>query len=176
MANITITNPNIVEFFEKNEIYEPNSFLFVLIKQFIENHKNNEKQSPENTNKNEKVMISKEELKVFYEEYKFFINQKNTVTGIMKQAYRESQCNLNRVKFSNLDNFFTKHLNIKKTSFVCDMCGIFTVSTKKGLITHQRKCSKTNEINKNVEDDQDDDDEYEEEYENTTQLPISSST
>ena len=72
MANITITNPNIVEFFEKNEIYEPNSFLFVLIKQFIENHKNNEKQSPENTNKNEKVMISKEELKVFYEEYKFF--------------------------------------------------------------------------------------------------------
>ena len=94
----------------------------------------------------------------------------------MKQAYRESQCNLNRVKFSNLDNFFTKHLNIKKTSFVCDMCGIFTVSTKKGLITHQRKCSKTNEINKNVEDDQDDDDEYEEEYENTTQLPISSST
>jgi hypothetical protein len=161
MSNITISNPNIIEFFEKNEIYEPNSFLYVLIKQFVENNKNNEKNTTDNTN----IVISKEELKVFYEEYKFFINQKNTVAGIMKQAYRESQCNLNRVKFSNLDNFFTKHLNIKKASFVCDICGIFTVSTKKGLITHQRKCSKTNEINKDDDDDHDDD--YDDD-ENTT--------
>jgi len=162
--SITITNSNIIDFFEKNEIYEPNSFFNVLIKQFVEKNEKIDNKLEDNSTKNEKILISKEELKIFYEEYKFFINQKTTVTGIMKEAYRESQCNLNRIKFTNLDNFFTKHLNIKKPSFVCDICGIFTVSTKKGLITHKRKCSKTNEIKDYDDDEEDEEDEdYEEE-------------
>jgi hypothetical protein len=167
--SIIITNPNVIDFFEKNEIYEPNSFFNVLIKQFVEKNEKIDNKIDDNNTKNEKILISKEELKIFYEEYKFFINQKITVTGIMKEAYRESQCNLNRVKFTNLDNFFTKHLNIKKPSFVCDICGIFTVSTKKGLITHKRKCSKTNGIKDYEDDDEDEEDEdYEEE---NKQLP-----
>jgi len=153
--SITITNPYVIDFFEKN-YFEPNSLLPVIIKQYEENNNNLKKKLEENTSKND-IFISKEELKIFYEEYKFFINQKTTVTGIMKEAYRESQCNLNRIKFSNLDNFFTKHLNIKKISFVCDICGTFTVSTKKGLITHKRKCIK------DYEEYQDDEEEDEEE-------------
>ena len=160
--SITITNSNIIDFFEKNEIYEPNSFFNVLIKQFVEKNEKIDNKLEDNNTKNEKILISKEELKIFYEEYKFFINQKTTVTGIMKEAYRESQCNLNRIKFNNLDNFFTKHLNIKKTSFLCDICGIFTVSTKKGLITHKRKCLKDYEECIDDEDDENDE-EYEEE-------------
>jgi len=159
---ITITNLNVIDFFEKNEIYEPNSFFNVLLKQFLEKK---EKLEKEDNTKNEKILISKEELKIFYEEYKFFINQKTTITGIMKEAYKESQCNLNRIKFTNLDNFFTKYLNIKKPSFVCDICRIFTVSTKKGLITHKRKCSKTNGIKDYDDDEEEEDEDVDEDYE-----------
>jgi hypothetical protein len=163
MANksITITNPYVIEYFEEN-YFDPNLILPVIIKEHKEKNKKLENQIDENTSRNDKIFITKEELKIFYEEYKFFINQKTTVTGIMKEAYRESQCNLNRIKFNNLDNFFTKHLNIKKTSFLCDICGIFTVSTKKGLITHKRKCLKDYEECIDDEDDENDE-EYEEE-------------
>lgn len=169
--SITITNSYVIEYFEKN-YFDPNLLLPVIIKDYEDNNKNLENKLQENISKNE-ILISKEELKIFYEEYKFFINQKTTVTGIMKEAYRESQCNLNRIKFCNLDKLFTKHLNIKKPSFICDICGIFTVSTKKGLITHKRKCSKNNEIKKYKEDDDEDDDEeddYDDEDDDEKQL------
>lgn len=160
---ITITNPNVIEFFENNEIYEPNLLFSVLIKQFVDNNSSQQQQNTPSIDK--QILISKEELGMFYEEYKFFLNQKATVVGIMKEAYRESHCNLNRVKFNNLDNFFTRHLNIKKASFICDICGVFTVSTKKGLITHKRKCSKMNEKKKDDEEDGEDGEEYDDDGE-----------
>ena len=167
MSNpITITNPKIIEFFEKNDIYEPNSLFYALLKQFVDNNNNNANATQQDTDsKSDKIAISKEELSMFYEEYKFFLNQKATVIGIMKESYRESQSNLNRVKFNNLDVFFTKHLNIKKASFICDICKVFTVSTKKGLITHKRKCSKMNDKQKDDDDDDEDGDENDEDAE-----------
>ena len=164
MSNpIKITNTKIIELFEKNDIYEPNSLFYALLKQFVDNNNNNANATQQDTDsKSDKIAISKEELSMFYEEYKFFLNQKATVIGIMKESYRESQSNLNRVKFNNLDVFFTKHLNIKKASFICDICKVFTVSTKKGLITHKRKCSKMNDKQKDDDDDDEDGDENDE--------------
>ena len=87
MSNpITITNPKIIEFFEKNDIYEPNSLFFALLKQFVDNNNNNANATQQDTDsKSDKIVISKEELSMFYEEYKFFLNQKATVIGIMKE-------------------------------------------------------------------------------------------
>ena len=153
---ITITDPKVIEFFENNEIYEPNVLINCLIKKFVENSKNLEEQNQQQDNN---ITISKDELKLFYEEYNFFKNQRTTVLGFLKQAHKDSQSNLNRIKFNNLDNFFSKNLNIKKPNYTCDICRIFNVSTAKGLITHKRKCSKMNELKKDNDEEDDEDDE-----------------
>ena len=73
----------------------------------------------------------------------------------------------------NLEGLLTKHLNIKNANLVCDICGIFTVATKKGLITHKRKCSRTSDVKRepsneyNYDDDEDD----EEDEDSTGELP-----
>ena len=60
---ITITNPKVIEFFEKNEIYEPNLLFSVLIKQFIDNNSSQQQQNPPSIDK--QILISKEELSMF---------------------------------------------------------------------------------------------------------------
>ena len=39
---ITITDPTVIEFFENNEIYEPNVLINCLIKNFVKNNKESE--------------------------------------------------------------------------------------------------------------------------------------
>ena len=146
---IILNDPRIVSFFKEkeNELFEPNLFFLSLIKQYNQTKLSPPPPppppppSPPPQPPNDKIELNKKELETFYEEYTFFLNQRNTIIDILKDNQKECQSNLNRIKFIHLENFFAKHVNIKKKQFVCDLCGVFCVSTHKGLVAHKRKCS-----------------------------------
>ena len=54
---------------------------------------------------------------------------------------KENKLTINRMKFTELETFFSAKLNIKQENHSCNFCG-FSCSTVKGLTTHKRGCTK----------------------------------
>ena len=123
--SITITHPQILEFFNKNTLFTCESFILHHMEQFA--------------NKQNKIEISVEELNQIYHTYQTIMSCKNNLDKIAKTCYKDIKGVNYLIKSKPLENIFEQHLNVKQELFVCDKCE-FSCSTKKGLITHRRKC------------------------------------
>ncbi len=140
--SITITDPQIVEFFKKNTLFTCESFILHHMEQF----------SNKQTNK---IEISMDELYQIYQTYQTIMSCKNNLDKIAKTCYKDIR-NVNyHIKSKPLENMFEQHLNIKQELFICDNCE-FSCSTRKGLVTHKRKCKTKLSDNGELEDLDDD--------------------
>jgi len=138
---ITITNPEIVEFFTKNDLFTCESFLLHHIKQY-------------SNPSTKKIEISTDELHQLYQMYQTIMCCKNNFEKINKAYCKDFKSVNYLIKLKPLENLFEQHLNIKQELFVCEYCA-FSCSTKKGIVTHKRKCD-TTKISDNEEPDDED--------------------
>jgi len=135
-----------------NKNYHPHALELLKQKEFVEYIKEIIRQEtpptppptqPTTTKENDgSITISREEFNQFYDDYHFFLTQKNTLTNQIKAFSKEAQHQIQRIKCSRLDEFFSRHRDEKRPVFLCDVCKVFTVGTTKGLATHRRKCLK----------------------------------
>jgi hypothetical protein len=90
-----------------------------------------------------KYSIPKETLDDVNREYQHFIIQKETILTMIKDQHKRLLGQIDDMRFTSLDKFLsTRYSSCKKQGFVCDLCGIFTVSTLKGLAAHKRGCAR----------------------------------
>ena len=125
---ITIEDQELAEFFKTNVKYNPRNLLL---------HAVNEAKN----NKLDKIDITRDELVSFFQEYQNFQNYKKNILNALNENMKENKLTINRMKFTELETFFTAKLNIKQETHSCNFCG-FSCSTVKGLTTHKRGCSK----------------------------------
>ena len=125
---ITIEDQELAEFFKTNVKYNPKNLLL---------HAVNEAKN----NKLDKIDITRDELVSFFQEYQNFQNYKKNILNALNENMKENKLTINRMKFTELETFFSAKLNIKQENHSCNFCG-FSCSTVKGLTTHKRGCSK----------------------------------
>lgn len=111
----------------------------------------------------DRVEISKNELNQMHMEYKFFVEKRETFSRTLRDFTHESHSILNQVKFTEMNRIMSRHGNsdLDVPIFTCELCKTFSVTTKKGIATHMRKCRRNFEIssaaleieNKNVDID-----------------------
>jgi len=90
-----------------------------------------------------KYSIPKETLDDVNREYQHFIIQKETILTMIKDQHKRLLGQIDDMRFTSLDKFLsTRYSSCKKQGFVCDLCGIFTVGTLKGLAAHKRGCAR----------------------------------
>lgn len=127
---IKITDEFILQFF-KDKMIDPELF----IRKSIVNY--NESQN----------RIDPHLLKGNYEEIKKVVSQKKTLLKLIN----EFQQVIYLIKFPESDKLLLPYFgNSDETILTCDICNTFRVYTKKGMVSHQRKCAK-NMINKVTE-------------------------
>jgi hypothetical protein len=120
---IVIKDEGIVHFFRENTI-DPEQF----IKKSISQHANSHNK------------IDPHGLKGNYEEIKKVIGQKKTILKLLN----ELQQAIYLIKFPESDKVLLPYFgNSDETIMTCNLCNTFRVYTKKGMISHQRKCIKT---------------------------------
>jgi len=90
--------------------------------------------------------IDKDVLEEINKEYQQFINQKETITALMKESQRKILSSMEEFKIPALDKFLsTKFANaIHRQGFKCDLCKIFNANNLKALAAHKRGCSRKN--------------------------------
>ena len=125
---ITIEDQELAEFFKTNVKYNPRNLLL---------HAVNEAKN----NKLDKIDITRDDVILFYQEYQNFQNHKKNILNTLNENLKQYKLTLNRMKFTELETFFTAKLNIKQETHSCNFCG-FSCSTVKGLTTHKRGCTK----------------------------------
>lgn len=112
-----------LHFFRENTI-DPEQF----IKKSISQHANSHNK------------IDPHVLKGNYEEIKKVIGQKKTILKLLN----ELQQAIYLIKFPESDKVLLPYFgNSDETIMTCNLCNTFRVYTKKGMISHQRKCIKT---------------------------------
>ena len=90
-----------------------------------------------------KYSIPKETLDDVNREYQQFIIQKESILTMIKEQHKRLVGQIDEMRFASLDKFLsTRYSSCKKQGFVCDLCGIFTVGTLKGLAAHKRGCAR----------------------------------
>jgi hypothetical protein len=144
----TITNPKIIDFIHSNKLLNFEN----LILQTIENYCHE---------KSGNILISVNEVTQIYQEYQNILNCKKFFENISK----EIKTNNYKIKSPTIENFCSKHLNIKQEVFSCDNCNKFSCLTKKGLQTHMRKCFKQDKDSIKSNDEEDEEEMYEEDEE-----------
>jgi hypothetical protein len=133
---IILDDPDIIQFFKENDLLDRNRFISHLIKKY---------KADESCVKDvsSKIELSKDEIYTLYREHKDFLDHKKTLLNLTREFHRNVQSTINSLKFKEINEFYTTHLNLENNNtFVCDICNVFNVTTKKGLATHQRKCRK----------------------------------
>ena len=87
--------------------------------------------------------MSKDEIFILYKEHKSFLEHKKTLLNLTRDFHKNVQANINSLKFQEINEFYTKHLDlVQQPSYTCDICKTFCVTTKKRMSAHQRKCRK----------------------------------
>ena len=139
-----ITNPKILEFIRSNKLLNFEN----LILQTIEDYSNQ---------KSGNILITLNEITHIYQDYQSILSCKKNFETLITDFKAINS----RVKSTNLENFCSKHLNIKNEVFSCENCNKFSCSTKKGLQTHMRKCLKTDKdtVKSNEDEEEDEEDE-----------------
>lgn len=119
---IVIKDEATVHFFRENTI-DPEQFIKKSIIQY----------------NNTQNKIDPHTLKGNYEEIKKVISQKKTILKLLS----ELQQAIYLIKFPESDKILLPFFgNSDETIMTCNICNTFRVYTKKGMISHQRKCIK----------------------------------
>jgi hypothetical protein len=87
--------------------------------------------------------ISKEVLDEINAEYQAFINQKDSMITVLKEFNKKMTTQIDDIKLPCLDKYLSqKYAYVKANCYTCDLCGIFTSTTKQSISAHKRGCSK----------------------------------
>lgn len=96
-----------------------------------------------NEEEDEENSISKEILDTINEEYQVYIQQKESMMTLLKDFNKKITAQIDELKLPELDKYLSqKYAYVKTTCFTCDLCNMFTCSTKASLSAHKRGCSK----------------------------------
>ena len=96
--------------------------------------------------------IDKDVLEEINKEYQQFINQKETITALIKDSQKKILSSMEDFKIPALDKFLSTKFaaTIHKQGFKCELCKIFNANNLKALAAHKRGCSRKNIIMDNA--------------------------
>jgi hypothetical protein len=87
--------------------------------------------------------ISKDVLDEINAEYQAFINQKESMVTVLKDFNKKMTAQIDDIKLPCLDKYLSqKYAYVKSNCFTCELCGIFTATTKQSISAHKRGCNK----------------------------------
>jgi hypothetical protein len=143
ITSFTTSNPTIIQFINSNKLL---NFEYLML-QTIENYSNKTAGN---------IELSMDEITQIYKEHQSVLNFKRNFENLSK----EMRTNFYKIKEETIENLCAKHLKIKQESFTCEHCNKFSCSTKKGITTHSRKCSK-NTVNNEIISENDEEEQEE---------------
>jgi hypothetical protein len=123
MESITITDPNIIHFFQTNEFIDP--------KKFIEKHILAIIGKKEEIKENE-TDIDYQQLQM---EYSLFMSHQKNIINFMKENTKL----VDKLQLCYLENLLSNKLNITKEVHTCELCSR-GFRNLKALTTHHRSC------------------------------------
>tara|TARA_B110000967_G_scaffold184697_1_gene204355 strand:- start:14057 stop:15493 length:1437 start_codon:yes stop_codon:yes gene_type:complete len=98
-------------------------------------------------NLDENNNISKEMLDDINEEYQNFINQRELLITVLKDFQKKMTTQIESLKLPALDKYLEpKYANVRQKGIMCNICNVFSASSKQSLSAHQRGCKKKNSI------------------------------
>ena len=104
-------------------------------------------------NMNQDAQISMEQLSEINKEYLQFVGQKKQLIESYKKMYKDHLKQLEDFELPHLTEVLnSKFTNVEQTTYKCNICGLYTAKTKRGLTTHQNKCKKNMVILSNSEE------------------------
>ena len=93
---------------------------------------------------NDENSISKELLDDINEEYQAFIQQKENMLTSLKDFQKKLTNQIDELQMPSLDKYLEpKYAYVKARCFVCDICNVYTASSKQSVSAHKRGCKKT---------------------------------
>lgn len=140
---IIIKHPEVIQFFQNNSSIDIEKFFLHTIREYTPG---NEK----------KITITSAELAKIYQEHQTLENFKKHFMPLLNDFTKETKAHMVKVKFHELENLICRNLNVQFDTFTCPHCP-FTCATKKGIVTHSRKCGR---IMQSTPDDTGDIDDY----------------
>ena len=107
--------------------------LYIKIKEFSKEYDENYK-------------IPKEVLDTVNSEYQLFINQKNTITDMVKEYSKKLLAQIDECRFSSLDTFLSEKYfrPIQNIGLNCVLCNKYSANNLKALAAHKRGCIRKN--------------------------------
>ena len=94
-------------------------------------------------NIDENHSISKEILDNINEDYKQFLEQKETTIQLTKDFQKKLIVQIENLKMPNLDKYLEpKYAQIRSKGFTCDICNNYFANTKQSLAAHKRGCAR----------------------------------
>lgn len=95
--------------------------------------------------------ISKDVLDEINVEYQAFINQKESMITVLKDFNKKMTTQIDDIKLPCLDKYLSqKYAYVKANCYTCDICNIFTATTKQSLSAHKRGCAKKSKQPENI--------------------------
>lgn len=88
--------------------------------------------------------ISQDELDGINQELQSFLNQKEALILSAKDIQKKLVYQIEHMNFPSLDKYLASkdYSSAKRTEYICDMCGVYSATSKKALSAHQRGCRK----------------------------------
>lgn len=87
--------------------------------------------------------ISKELLDTINDEYQKYIAQKENMIMLLRDFQKKMTSQIEDIKFPELEKYLSqKYAYVKTACFVCDLCNVFSASSKQSLSAHKRGCQK----------------------------------
>ena len=81
------------------------------------------------------------------EEYQNFINQRELLITVLKDFQKKMTSQIESLKLPALEKYLEpKYANVRQKGIVCNICNVFSASSKQSLSAHQRGCKKKNNI------------------------------
>ena len=92
----------------------------------------------------EENTISQDELDGINQEFQSFLNQKEALILCAKEIQKKIVYQVEHMNFPSLDKYLAskEYSSARRTEYVCDICGVYSATSKKALSAHQRGCRK----------------------------------
>jgi hypothetical protein len=147
---VVITDKRVIQYFKDN-LYDPTKWITATILDKIDG-------KIISANQGGSKMLKTEDLIEFNNEYGIFQTQKEAYITLLKKTYYEHKHIIDNMKLEQMDTYFAKTFDNKKTGIICDICNIKSFPNRKGLSVHQRKCRVTHmgSLSDNEEIEEDD--------------------
>jgi hypothetical protein len=89
------------------------------------------------------ININSDELKNINNEFQQLIYIKNKMIIDLKDYYKKTFDNINKINMLELENILTKHFaNLKKNNYICEICNTYEALSLKSLARHKTICKK----------------------------------